>query len=215
MERSAHKTSVRAVVFDYGGVIISPIVDKVARLAERFGVTMPELLEVLLGPRASGDHPWHRCERGEIGVAQIQGLLAPWAERAGMHLHGDEIEVLMEPGYSILDEMIERIGRLKSAGYRTALLTNTFAEYRPTMQQVVPFENFDTIIESFAIGARKPEPAIYEATARLLDVDHREILYLDDFDQNLEPARALGWSVLHVTGLRQSLDALDVLAPIG
>ncbi|MFM9036254.1 MAG: HAD family hydrolase, partial [Actinomycetota bacterium] len=160
MERSAHKTSVRAVVFDYGGVIISPIVDKVARLAERFGVIMPELLEVLLGPRASGDHPWHRCERGEIEVAQIQGLLTPWAERAGMHLHGDEIEVLMEPGYSILDEMIERIGRLKSAGYRTALLTNTFAEYRPTMQQVVPFENFDAVIESFAIGARKPEPAI-------------------------------------------------------
>lgn len=216
MERSQHDamTTVRAVVFDYGGVIISPIVDKVARLTERFGVSMPELLEVLLGPRESGDHPWQRCERGEIGVADIQGLLEPWARSAGLSLHGDEIDVLMEPGYEVLGAMVERIGRLRSAGYRTALLTNTFAEYRETMQQVVPFDNFDVVVESFAVGARKPEPAIYEATARMLAVEHRAILYLDDFDQNLEPARRLGWQTVHVTGLAQSLGELDRLAPL-
>ncbi len=217
MERRSpprNASGIEAVVFDYGGVIISPIVEKVAVLADRFGITMPELLEVLLGPRESGDHPWHRCERGEIEVADIQGLLGPWADAAGLDLHGDEIDVLMDPTYSVLDMVVERIGRLKAAGYRTALLTNTFAEYRPTMQQVVPFDHFDAIVESFEVKARKPERAIYEATAVMLGVDHSRILYLDDFDQNLRPAIELGWSVVHVTGPEQSLRELDRLVPL-
>ena len=207
--------AIRAVVFDFGGVLISPIVEKVALLAEARNTTMHELLHVLLGPRDSGpDHPWHRCERGEIAVSEIQGHLGPWAAAAGIALQGDEIDVLLEGGYRVLTEVIDRIDALRAAGYRTALLTNTFAEFQATMESDIGFHHFDAVVESFAVEARKPEPAIYDATARMLDVAHDEILYLDDFDQNLEPAVALGWQVIHVTGPEQSLAALDRLAPI-
>jgi len=207
--------AIRAVVFDFGGVLISPIVEKVTVLADGHGTTMHELLHVLLGPRDSGpDHPWHRCERGEIAVADIQGMLGPWADEAGIALRGDEIDALLEGGDRVLAEVIDRIDALRAAGYRTALLTNTFAEFRATMEADIGFHHFDAIVESFAVEARKPEPAIYEATARMLGVAHDEILYLDDFDQNLEPAVALGWQVIHVTGPEQSLAALDRLAPI-
>jgi putative hydrolase of the HAD superfamily len=207
--------AIRAVVFDFGGVLISPIVEKVALLAEGHGTTMHELLHVLLGPRESGaEHPWHRCERGEIAVADIQGLLGPWADAAGIALRGDEIDALLEGGYRVLTDVIDRIDALRSGGYLTGLLTNTFAEFRPTMEADIGFHHFDAVVESFAVEARKPEPAIYEATARTLGVAHDEILYLDDFDQNLEPAIALGWRTIHVTGPEQTLAALDVMAPI-
>ena len=206
---------VRAVVFDFGGVLINPVTEKVAVLAEHHGTSMHELLAVLLGPRESGDdHPWHRCERGEIAVADIQGLLAPYAEAAGLQLRGDELDALMEPTYRVLDEVLERVDALRAAGYRTALLTNTFAEFREQMDRDVGFHRFDVVVESFAVRARKPEPAIYEITARMLGVAHDEIVYLDDFDQNLEPAVALGWQVVHVTGPEQTLAELDRLAPL-
>ncbi len=206
---------VRAVVFDFGGVLITPVTEKVAVLAEHHGTSMHELLAVLLGPRESGDdHPWHRCERGEIAVADIQGLLAPYAEAAGLQLRGDELATLMEPTYRVLDEVLERVDALRAAGYRTALLTNTFAEFREQMDRDVGFHRFDVVVESFAVRARKPEPAIYEMTARMLGVAHDEIVYLDDFDQNLEPAVALGWQVVHVTGPEQTLAELDRLAPL-
>ena len=206
---------VRAVVFDFGGVLITPVTEKVAVLAEHHGTSMHELLAVLLGPRESGDdHPWHRCERGEIAVADIQGLLAPYAEAAGLQLCGDELDALMEPTYRVLDEVLERVDALRAAGYRTALLTNTFAEFREQMDRDVGFHRFDVVVESFAVRARKPEPAIYELTARMLGVAHDEIVYLDDFDQNLEPAVALGWQVVHVTGPEQTLAELDRLAPL-
>ena len=212
---AAVDAAVEAVVFDFGGVLISPIVEKVAVLAEHRNTTMHELLHVLLGPRDSGpDHPWHRCERGEIAVADIQGLLDPWAAEAGITLHGDEIDVLLEGGYRVLTDVIDRVDALRAAGYRTGLLTNTFLEFRETMDADIGFHRFDAVVESFAVGARKPEPAIYEATAAMLGVAHERIVYLDDFDQNLEPATALGWRTIHVTGPEQSLAALDELAPI-
>lgn len=204
----------RAAVFDFGGVLISPITEKVALLADRHDTTVHGLLEVLLGPKASGDHPWHRCERGELTVAEIQGLLqSPWADEAGLTLVGDEIDQLLVPTYRVIDEMLERVRELKARGIRTGLLTNTFLEFRPKMQEDIPFELFDAVIESFAVQARKPEMPIYEATAAALGVAHDEIVYLDDFDQNLEPAVALGWTVIHVTSPAQALAELAVLFP--
>ena len=205
------RSAVAAVVFDFGGVLISPITEKLELLAARHDTTMHTLLALLLGPRDSGNHPWHRCERGEIPVNAIQGLLAPWAHAAGIALSGDEIEVLLRADYRIVEPMVARVAELRAAGARTALLTNTFAEFRPIMQRDLDFGLFDAVIESFAVGARKPEPAIYAATAAALDVAHHQIVYLDDFDQNLVPAQHLGWRTIHVTSPQQALSELAEL----
>jgi putative hydrolase of the HAD superfamily len=79
------------------------------------------------------------------------------------------------------------------------------------MEKVIDLSMFDCVIESFAVGSRKPEPAIYEATARELGVAHEHIAYLDDFDQNLAPAAALGWTTIHVTDPTVALAELDRL----
>ncbi len=105
--------------------------------------------------------------------------------------------------------MVRRVEALRSAGVRTGLLTNTFAEFRTTMQRDLDFSLFDAVIESFAVGARKPEPAIYAATAAALGVAHSDIVYLDDFDQNLEPALTLGWTTVLVTDPNDALAELD------
>lgn len=201
---------IRAVVFDFGGVMITPITNQVGAVAQRHGVTTAVLLEVLLGPRDSGDHPWHRAERGEIAVADIQSMLGPYAAAAGIDLLGDEIDALLAPGgYQRLESMAQRVQALRARGLATGLLTNTFAEFRPTMAKDLSFDWFDVVVESFAVGARKPEAAIYEATADMLGVEHHEIVYLDDFDQNLEPARALGWTTIHVTDPAAAVAQLD------
>jgi epoxide hydrolase-like predicted phosphatase len=199
----------RAAVFDFGGVIITPITTGVGRLAARHGTDPAVLLEVLLGPRASGDHPWHRAERGEIAVSSIQPMLEPYAEAVGIRLDGDEIDVLMEGGYAYNTAVLDRLVSLRAAGVATALLTNTFAEFRPTLERELDLSLFDVVIESYAVEARKPEPAIYHATAAALGVDHAQIAYLDDFDQNLAPAADLGWQTIHVTDPLAALDELE------
>jgi epoxide hydrolase-like predicted phosphatase len=203
----------RAVVFDFGGVLITTIANQIGSIAGARGVEPAVMHEILLGPRASGpDHPWHRAERGEIATAEIQPLLDPWAAEFDVSLRGDEIEALLAPGgYTVVDAMLDRIRDLRGAGYLTGLLTNTFAEFRPTMERDIDFALFDVIVESFAVGARKPELAIYEATAERLGVEHGAIVYLDDFEQNLEPPDALGWRTIRVGDPDDALRELDTL----
>jgi len=190
---------ITAVVFDFGGVLITTIGNQVGKVAASHGVDKHVMHEVLLGPRVSGDHPWHRAERGELAVADIQAQLAPWAVASGVELHGDEIDRLLAAGeYSVVDEMVECVGEARAAGYLTGLLTNTFAEFHPTLERDLDLSMFDAVIESCAVGTRKPEPGIYDATAEMLGVPHGQILYLDDFEQNLEPATARGWTTMLV-----------------
>ena len=198
-------------MFDFGGVLITSISNQIGDIAGGLGAEPSRVHELLLGPRVSGpEHPWHRAERGEIAVADIQGLLTPWAERLGINLRGDEMERLLAPGgYTVVEAMIDRVRTLRAQGYATGLLTNTFAEFRPTMQRDIDFDLFDVVIESFAVGARKPEPAIYDATRERLGVAHDAIVYLDDFDQNLEIPAALGWTSIMVTDAQFALGQLD------
>ena len=202
-----------AVVFDFGGVLITSISNQIGAIASAHGVETATMLEVIMGPRDSGpDHPWHRAERGEIALSEIQGLLDPWASERGIDLHGDEMDRVLAPGgYTVVGAMIARVERLRSDGYRTGLLTNTFAEFQPTMQRDIDFDLFDVVVESFAVGSRKPERAIYETTQDRLGVEHRAIVYLDDFDQNLVEPLALGWTTIRVGDQSEALVHLDAV----
>ena len=143
--------------------------------------------------------------------AEIQAELAPWAAEHNIVLRGDEIEALMSPGqYTVIQPMLDKVAELKRRGFKTGLLTNTFAEFRPTMQQDLRFGDFTAVVESFAVGSRKPEPDIYQATADMLGVSHEEILYLDDFPQNIEMAQSFGWSTIQVSDPLRAIPDIEL-----
>lgn len=197
-------------MFDFGGVLITPITNQLSVLAREHGVDPVTMKRVLLGPPESGDHPWHRAERGDLPVAEIQAELNPWAAAEGVRTRGDEIESLLAAGqYTIIDSMRQRARDLRDDGIRVGLLTNTFAEFRPTMDRDIDLASFDVVVESFAVGARKPEPAIYDAVEVALGLAGPAIVYLDDFAENLVPAAARGWDTILVADPAAALDELD------
>ncbi len=202
--------TISAVVFDFGGVLITPITDRITEVAARHGVSMEQLLYVLMGPRevSTADHPWHRAERGEIPTAGFQQLVQPWADEVGITLQGDEFEIILDGVFAVRHTVLDRIGALRAAGFRTALLTNSFREFRDHLEQHIDFGLFDEVIDSSEVACRKPEPEIYRLTTERMGCPAEEILYLDDFMANVEGARAAGWQAVHVTG------EADVLAAI-
>ena len=202
---------IRAVVFDFGGVLISPITTLIAEVATWHDVSMVAMLEVLMGPRetSTAGHPWHRAERGELAIAEMQTEVVPYAEAAGLTLRGDEYERLLCGEFIVHADVVDRIVRLRDEGYRLGLLTNSFLEFREYIESHIDFALFDAVVDSSQVGHRKPEPAIYELTARMLGVAASEILYLDDFAANLAGAEAAGWQTIHFTGVESALRELD------
>ena len=50
---------------------------------------------------------------------------------------------------------------------------------------------------SCEVGAAKPYPEIYTILFEQLDATPSEILFIDDKEENLEAARALGWQTIY------------------
>ena len=207
----ASQPPISAVVFDFGGVLITPITQLLGEIAGWHGIAMVDMLDVLMGPRdiSTPDHPWHRAERGELRTADMQDEVVPFADAAGLTLRGDEYERLLCGVFEVHDEVVDRIVQLRREGYRTGLVTNSFKEFRDHLEAHVDFSIFDAVIDSSEVGCRKPEPEIYEVATRLVGRPAGEILYLDDFAANLVGAQTAGWRTIHVTGRDHVVPDLD------
>ncbi len=199
------------VVFDFGGVLISPITNLLDEISTWHELSMVEMLDVLMGPRekSTPDHPWHRSERGELPIAALQAEVAPFAERAGIRLRGDEYDRLLCGDFDVHHDVIDRIARLRADGYTTGLLTNSFRELREHIESRIDFGLFDVIVDSSEVGYRKPEPEIYDITTARLGGDPGSIVYIDDFLANVEGARRAGWRTIHLTDVAGALVELD------
>ncbi len=183
-------------------------------IAEGLGRTTAEVHHVMMGPQfESGDHPWHRLERGEIGMEVLQDLLMPIAAEAGMTFRGDEVEKILAPGmYEVNHFVLEKIDELRGRGYKTALLSNSIREFRPKLEEDVPPRLFDAYIDSSHVGMRKPEPEIFHLTLRELGLDNpSDAVFLDDFAGNLAGATAVGLRTIHVRNPREALVELEDL----
>lgn len=206
-----------AVVFDYGGVMITSITNKFVPLAERAETSVEVIREIVMGPLGvSTNHPWHRAERGEIALGQIQKELEPYADKYSVNLYGDEIETVysntksgLTTPYTIIEPMVQKAIEVQKRGFSIALLTNLFTEFYPTVKKELEEVKFDAWVASSEEGTRKPEAKIYEITEELLQISGEKILFLDDFEPNLIAAEKAGWSVIKVTNPLDAIKELD------
>ncbi len=206
-----------AVVFDYGGVMITSITNKFVPLAERAETSVEVIREIVMGPLGvSTNHPWHCAERGEIPLDRIQEGLEPYAAEHSVKLFGDEIETVysntktgLTSPYQIIEPMIQKAIDVKKDGFSIALLTNIFTEFYPTVKEELDEVEFDAWVASSEEGTRKPEAKIYERTEELLQVSGEKILFLDDFTPNLIAAKEAGWSIIQVSDPLDAIKELD------
>jgi epoxide hydrolase-like predicted phosphatase len=187
---------VRAVLFDFGGVFIPSPFDALERFAEEEGLDAAALQLLIFGPYDSDtDHPWHRLERGEISfeAARLEiGELGATAGFDGM----DPITVLAKMGgrsITVRDYMVEFTESLRDRGIATGIITNNIAEFGSTWRGLLDVDAlFDDIVDSSAVGVRKPNHEIYEMAVARLGLEAGDALFVDDFEANVVAARAAG-----------------------
>ena len=113
----------------------------------------------------------------------------------------------------VYEQSVARIRDLRSAGYRTALITNNIREAGDQWRAKVPLDElFDVVIDSSAVGLRKPNPAIFHlALEQLGGVEPGRALFLDDHPGNVAGAEAAGLRALLVDEPDVALADFDAL----
>jgi putative hydrolase of the HAD superfamily len=183
----------KAVLFDFGGVLTDPLEPMFAAVAAAAGAEPAELAALLVGAYDSDGHPLNRLEVGEITFAE----LCRWAEDegAGRGWRLDLRPMLDHLGsVALRPAVLDRVEDLRRRGYRTAVVTNNFKEITALWRSRVDVDRlFDTVVDSCEVGVRKPDPRIYHLTLeRLGGVAPADAVLLDDFEVNVAAARAVG-----------------------
>ena len=192
--------TIKAVVFDFGGVFTpSPFTALCAWHVEK-GLDPAAGLRTVLGPYDQDtDHPWHRLERGEITLAAAAEQIKAAAAEQGLELDLFEMFRAMGGIADVRTDMVQQVLELRAAGYRTALITNNVREYSDGWRAMIPADDmFDVIVDSSAVGIRKPDHRIYRMVLQQLGVEADEAAFLDDAVGNIEAARALGMPAILV-----------------
>jgi len=178
--------TITAVVFDYGGVITGPPFVGAEAYEREAGLPPGTLTQIF-----RRDPEMARVETGELAARDyFKGLGVRIQEQHGVRMDLRRFAELIEGSVGTSPEMIELVRELHGR-YRLGLLTNVIRE-ATTWRTRLPLELFDVVIESHAVGLRKPDPRIYLAMLEAVGRPPDEVVFIDDFDENLPPATALG-----------------------
>jgi putative hydrolase of the HAD superfamily len=203
----------RAVVFDIGGVIQDSPLHAIARYERDHGLPPNAINRAVVASGEAG--AWSRLERGELTV---EAWCAPFERDCRAHGVVVSAARLMEYIRDAGRErpvMLRAVSRLREHGLKVGALTNNWAsETMPAGPHPIA-RHFDALVESRAVGLRKPDPRIYRLMCDRLGVEPGETAFLDDIGANLKAARALGMHTIKVDDPEQALRELSALVGFG
>lgn len=203
-------TPISAVLWDFGGVILSSPFEAFNRFERERGIPLDTIRR--LNATDPDTNAWARFERSEITASEFDEVFATEAERAGHSIRGGDVLALLRG--DIRPDMVTALDRVRQAGYKTACLTNNVQDPTSTsgprdhaVAEIMA--RFDAVVESSKVGVRKPEPAFYEIACTLLGVEPATCVFLDDLGVNLKPAAAMGMTTIKVRDAPQALTDLE------
>ena len=210
--------SIQAVLWDFGGVILSSPFDAFQSYERRIG--LPENFIRRLNATNPDSNAWARMERNEISLDEFAEAFQLEAAGLGHRLDGREILSLLSG--EVRPQMVTALHRCRSR-FRIACITNNIrtgegpgmARAADRAQQIAEIMSlFEHVVESSKLGMRKPDPRIYRHTCELLGVAPEACVYLDDLGINLKPARAMGMRTIKVGDPDVAIDELEGLLGI-
>jgi putative hydrolase of the HAD superfamily len=207
-------STIRAVLWDFGGVILSSPFDAFARYEAANGLPPGSIRSI--NSTNPDTNAWAKFERTEVSFDEFCALFESEAAELGHTLDAREVMALLNG--ELRPQMVAALHALKSRGYLLGLLTNNVVSAQSSSDgdekrlgthgrgEVVAL--FDYVVESSVVGFRKPEPAFYVAACKGLDVEPTECVFLDDLGINLKPAAIMGMHTIKVGDPEVALSAL-------
>lgn len=207
---------IKAVIWDFGGVITSSPFDAFNRYEAERGLPHDFIRGV--NARNPDSNAWALLERSEIDADGFDTMFADEALALGHDVRGAAVIALLAG--DIRPAMVTALDRCRAAGLRLGCITNNAkvghgagmtSDPAKTAAVAAILARFDHVIESSKVGLRKPDPRIYQMMCELLDLAPVDCVYLDDLGINCKPAAALGMTAIKVTGEAQGLADLETV----
>jgi FMN phosphatase YigB (HAD superfamily) len=204
------KAVIKNIIFDWGGVITTLHLDATRKAFQQLGLVIFD--ESV--PHNPHDTLFIPFETGKISPGEFRTRLRQYAVAP---LTDEEIDKAWN---AMLGELpVERWKLLEKAGkcYRTFLLSNTNAIHLPYyfeyLHKIYGTKGYTHLFEksyfSHELGLRKPDAEIFQHVMQDAGILPDETLFIDDFIENIEAARRLGFQTIHLTAPLTLVDLFE------
>ena len=198
---------IRALISDFGGVLMRTRTDRSRReLERRVGLKTNTIEDMVFSSDLS-----QRAQRGEISEQDFWRQIERELDlpRSGL----TQVEFRHEFfAADFLDEDLVALIRGVRPVLKTGLISNAWSGLRQLLRTTIPIQDaFDTIVISAEEKVIKPDPRIYFAALDRLGVRPLEAIFLDDVQTNVDAANTLGMLGVHFQSSAQAQHAIRAL----
>ena len=203
MNRIRHATGIKAVLFDFGGV-----------LAELRAETH---LLPLLKHRMNREEMWARWSASPAMRAHETGRISAeqFSERIVREFELDVSPPVFLTGFRewIVGPFAETHDLIRdvAARHTTALLTNVSALHWPVIESLGVLSHMHHVFASWQIGLIKPDLTYYQYVLDKMSLEPGEAVFFDDSPLNVAAAREIGLHGYRVENAMQARQQLTIL----
>ena len=210
VHQSYDQRVLRAVLFDFGGVILTSPFEAFAAYERDVG--LPDGFLRSVNATNPDTNAWARLERSEFDIDEFVVAFESEARDLGHEVDGARVLECLRG--EVRPSMVAALRACREQ-FATGLLTNNFLTGSPDWSSGGSFHElvdlFDVVVESSRVGCRKPERRFYEIALEELGITADEAVFLDDLGVNLKPAREMGMTTIKVVDPDVALAELAVV----
>jgi len=158
-----------------------------AEMEHRFGLDEKRLIRAFVDTRPARSIGAYATAEDDLRAV----LSAAGVEPDDAVIH-DYLVRYRSQGLHPWDDSVPTLRELRDRGIRTAIVSNCDHSTRPAIEELGLVGEVDATILSFEVGAAKPDPEIYGAALRALDVPAADAVFVDDQAGYVEGAIEVG-----------------------
>jgi epoxide hydrolase-like predicted phosphatase len=187
------ESKIKAIVFDIGGVLIKTEDDSSRRELEQRYHLPTGGVEILVFDS-------EQAIASSIGRVNQEAVWNSVAEQLSLSPEGlEDFKRSFWAGDRVDMDLIRFLQECRPE-YTTALLSNAWMGFRQDIADgygILEGKTVDRVLISSELGVVKPETQIYQILANTVNCGYDEILFVDDFLENIKAAEALGMKAIH------------------
>ena len=193
-----------AAIFDFGGVLTTSVWDSFASFCRKEGLE-PDAVKKLF---SSDPEALASLRKLEMGKSSEQEFEAEFGRLLGLENPEGLIDSMFE-GMKPEPVMVEAVRELRGGGLKTGMLSNSWSTDHYDRDLLA--ELFDDVVISAEVQMHKPQPEIYELSAKRLEVEPAKCLFVDDLRENCEGAEEVGMTAIRFRDPAQTIAQLSEL----
>ena len=180
---------IKTFIFDLGGVILTRWLRFFREyLVETYWVSDQQTIDVFIKKYYRPYFSWKMTE-DEFwnGALTDLGIAVDW----------QELKQRLLDYYLLQEDVATLIQVIREQWYVTVLLSDQTNDRWPYLNNKYLIASlFDHVVISSEVGLHKPDPKIYKYALNVSSSESREVLFIDDLEKNLTPAKELGIKTL-------------------